>query len=131
MKTVRQGVFCRLLTLLAFSLFADLFRQRRVLKGKAHHGLDNQQKRQQMSIIGQLGSYAFTKRFILEHQSEDTGRTPAESTPRTGPNGERRDRSEIIRIARTMVKAGASDEKIKRLIPISDAELSLLSMSKS
>ena len=66
-----------------------------------------------------------------EHQSEATGRTAAESTPQTGANGERRDRSEIIRIARTMLKAGASDEKIKRLIPISDAELSLLSMSKS
>jgi len=45
--------------------------------------------------------------------------------------GDRRNRSEIIRIARTMLKAGASEEKIKRLIPISDAELSLLSMSKS
>ena len=45
--------------------------------------------------------------------------------------GDRRNRTETIRIARTMLKAGASAEKIKRVIPISDAELSLLSMSKS
>ncbi|UCE23377.1 MAG: hypothetical protein JSU74_08720 [Candidatus Zixiibacteriota bacterium] len=43
----------------------------------------------------------------------------------------RRDRAETIRVARTMLKAGAPHEKIKRLIPISDAELSLLSMSES
>jgi len=54
-----------------------------------------------------------------------------ESAPNTVATGDRRNRAEIIRIARTMLKAGASDEKIKRLIPISDAELSLLSMSKS
>ncbi len=54
-----------------------------------------------------------------------------ESLPQAGTTGDRRNRTEIIRIARTMLKAGTSDDKIKRLIPISDAELSLLSMSKS
>jgi hypothetical protein len=44
---------------------------------------------------------------------------------------ERRDRADIIRVARTMLKAGATHEKIKRVIPISEAELSLLTMSKS
>lgn len=43
----------------------------------------------------------------------------------------RRDRADIIRVARTMLKAGATHDKIKRVIPISDAELSLLAMSKS
>lgn len=59
------------------------------------------------------------------------------STPDPGPAAKaedvarRRDRADTIRVARTMLKAGAPHEKIKRLIPISDAELSLLSMSKS
>ncbi|MEW6412650.1 MAG: hypothetical protein AB1483_09285 [Candidatus Zixiibacteriota bacterium] len=43
--------------------------------------------------------------------------------------GDRRDRAEIIRIARSMLKAGATSERIKRVLPISEAELSLLSMS--
>lgn len=54
-----------------------------------------------------------------------------ESPPNAAAVGDRRNRAETIRIARTMLKAGASNDKIKRLIPISDAELSLLSMSKS
>lgn len=42
-----------------------------------------------------------------------------------------RDRADIIRIAKEMMKAGATAEKIKGVIPISEAELSLLSMGKN
>ncbi|MDF1545006.1 MAG: hypothetical protein P1R58_07885 [bacterium] len=38
----------------------------------------------------------------------------------------RRDRADIIRIAREMMKAGATTEKIKGVIPISESELALL-----
>lgn len=41
----------------------------------------------------------------------------------------RRDRSDVIRVARAMLNAGASTEKIRNLLPVSEAELSLLSMS--
>jgi hypothetical protein len=37
-----------------------------------------------------------------------------------------RDRPEIVRLARKMVKAGTSREMIKRTLPISDVELALL-----
>ena len=67
------------------------------------------------------------------------GEKPGRVSPNTNPSpgaaaediARRRDRAETIRVARTMLKAGAPHEKIKRLIPISDAELSLLSMSES
>ncbi|MHA1795922.1 MAG: hypothetical protein ACTSUK_07410 [Promethearchaeota archaeon] len=44
-------------------------------------------------------------------------------------NSIRRDRPQIIRIARDMIKAGASEENIMRVLPISEAELSILSMT--
>jgi hypothetical protein len=43
----------------------------------------------------------------------------------------RRDRTEIIRIARNMLKAGASNDRIKSVLPISESELALMDMSKS
>lgn len=66
-----------------------------------------------------------------ERPNTDSAGTAQEAEPNAASVGDRRNRAEIIRIARTMLKAGASEEKIKRLIPVSDAELSLLSMSKS
>ena len=41
----------------------------------------------------------------------------------------RSNRVDIIRIARRMINAGASNEKIRRVLPISEAELSLLSLN--
>ena len=38
----------------------------------------------------------------------------------------RRDRREIIRIAREMLRAGTADDMIKRTLPISESELTLL-----
>jgi hypothetical protein len=38
----------------------------------------------------------------------------------------RRDRVEIIRLARQMLRAGAAAERVKRTLPISEAELTLL-----
>ncbi len=43
----------------------------------------------------------------------------------------RRNRSEIIRVARSMIKAGATYESIRKVLPISEAELSLLSSNNS
>lgn len=43
----------------------------------------------------------------------------------------RRDRSEIIRVARQMLKAGASQEIIKSVLPVSDEELALLAYGKN
>ncbi|RKX22782.1 MAG: hypothetical protein DRP35_01090 [Candidatus Zixiibacteriota bacterium] len=44
-------------------------------------------------------------------------------------NTARRDRSQIIRIAREMIKAGANEKKIMSLLPISEAELAILNMT--
>ena len=41
---------------------------------------------------------------------------------------ERRDRVNIIRIAREMLKAGADNRRIQQVLPVSEAELALLTM---
>lgn len=41
---------------------------------------------------------------------------------------ERRDRVDIIRIAREMLKAGADNRRIQQVLPVSEAELALLTM---
>ncbi len=46
------------------------------------------------------------------------------------PDAGRRDRSEIIRVAREMLKAGATSEKITSILPISQAEVAMLSAGK-
>ena len=58
-----------------------------------------------------------------EERQKDAVSTAGES--RNG--GRRRDRSEVIRLAREMVKAGTPNHQIKDLLPVSDAELALLS----
>jgi hypothetical protein len=57
--------------------------------------------------------------------------TPAVQTDRTSsptaePTDRRRNRAEIIRMARQMIDEGASGEKIKQSLPIGDGELALL-----
>lgn len=51
----------------------------------------------------------------------------------TGAEGSvgRRNRTEIIRVARSMIKAGATHDSIRKVLPISEAELSLLSTNNS
>lgn len=41
---------------------------------------------------------------------------------------ERRDRVDIIRIAREMLRAGADNRRIQQVLPVSEAELALLTM---
>jgi len=43
----------------------------------------------------------------------------------------RRNRTEIFRVARSMIKAGATHDSIRKVLPISEAELSLLSTNNS
>jgi hypothetical protein len=50
----------------------------------------------------------------------------AKSATAPSNTSSRRDRTEVIRIAREMVKAGTSTEMIKRTLPISDGELALI-----
>jgi hypothetical protein len=54
---------------------------------------------------------------------------PAESKPQVDRN-KRSDRAEVIRLARGMIKAGASGETIRRTLPISEGELALLQIGK-
>lgn len=57
-------------------------------------------------------------------QSNRNERASVSPTRRAGTS--RPDRAEIIRLAREMLKAGTPTEMIKRTLPISDGELSLL-----
>ena len=50
----------------------------------------------------------------------------AGAVSRTAGTGTRRDRAEIIRLAREMIRARTPQETIKRTLPISDGELALL-----
>jgi len=43
----------------------------------------------------------------------------------------RRDKAEVVRLARKMMQAGADREMIKRTVPISDGELNLLEVAGS
>jgi len=43
----------------------------------------------------------------------------------------RGDRVEVIRLARKMIEAGAIDEKVRSVLPISEAELALLNCRKN
>lgn len=54
---------------------------------------------------------------------------PAEPKARVDRNN-RADRAEIVRLARGMIKAGASGETIRRTLPISEGELALLQIGK-
>jgi len=55
-----------------------------------------------------------------------TPSTTVSDVPKAKPNPGHRDRPEIIRLAREMIKAGTSRDMIKRTLPISDVELALL-----
>ena len=69
--------------------------------------------------------------FISLRSSSDVvpERAVSRAQPPASANGSRRDRAEIIRIAREMIKAGAPGETIKRTLPISDGELALLAQA--
>jgi hypothetical protein len=57
----------------------------------------------------------------LDHSQDSSGSPRAVSS-----EIHRRNRVEIIRLARQMVEAGAPAERVKAVLPISDAELALL-----
>ncbi len=80
-------------------------------------------------VVGEKRRVEFVR--LGQQDVAERSRITRTDTAETAVVGDRRNRTETIRIARTMLRAGASAEKIKRVIPISDAELSLLSMSKS
>ncbi len=61
---------------------------------------------------------------IQSRQSTKNSSPSASQAGRTAPG--KPDRVEIIRLAREMLKAGTPTEMIKRTLPISDGELSLL-----
>jgi hypothetical protein len=64
----------------------------------------------------------------LRHPQSNTVATRTEGSASTSPQKTdiRRDRPEIIRLARQMLKAGTPTEMIRRTLPISDAELAFL-----
>ena len=68
-------------------------------------------------------------RFVDFRRSDSTAANGdlagAVSRVSSAPTG-RRDRAEIIRLAREMIKAKTPQETIKRTLPISDGELALL-----
>ncbi len=66
---------------------------------------------------------------------QETGRpTGTRDTSHRGPDSpgaSRQSRADIIRIARGMMKAGATNDKIKKVLPVSEAELALMNLQKS
>ena len=64
-------------------------------------------------------------RFGEEAVESSPGRAPS------APAGHRSDRTEIVRVAREMIKAGASRQRIQRVLPVSDTELTLLGCKES
>lgn len=50
----------------------------------------------------------------------------SDAPPTASQSGRRRDRQEIIRMAREMLKSGTAGDLVKRSLPISEGELALL-----
>lgn len=65
--------------------------------------------------------------FISFGASRTTSKANTETVK---TNSSRRDRPQIIKIAKDMIKAGATEKNIMSVLPISEAELSILNMTK-
>jgi hypothetical protein len=59
------------------------------------------------------------------------GESKPETTTENPAAPSRKDKAEIVRLARKMVQAGTDRKTIKRMLPISDAELNLLETAGS
>ncbi len=71
--------------------------------------------------------------FVSFRQRDSVGNDETSSPPEPQPRvdrSKRADRSEIVRLAREMIKAGTPGEMIKRTLPISEGELALLQIGK-
>jgi uncharacterized protein (DUF58 family) len=68
--------------------------------------------------------------FLKLSGDASTGADEPEPKTEVKPDDGRRDRSEIIRVAREMLKAGATTDKITSILPISQAEVALLSAGR-
>lgn len=75
-------------------------------------------------------SSEFIKLGSESSQSGSHFRPKSTTSPSTTSRAGRRDRSSIVEIATKMLKAGAGVDKIKDVLPISEAELSLLKQSQ-
>ena len=64
------------------------------------------------------------------HYIQFGGTKREQSSVNTSSENKRRDRSEILRIAQQMLTAGATSDKIKQVLPISEAEVTLLQLSR-
>jgi len=73
-------------------------------------------------------AHSVPTQFINLKDVSASGANTKKSTPKQQSNLKisRSDRVGTIRIAREMLKAGATSEKIQRVLPISEAELALL-----
>ena len=67
--------------------------------------------------------------FIRFGESSREQTAAAVTTPQTV--NRRPDRTEIVRLAREMIKAGATRDRIQRVLPISETELVLLGCKES
>ncbi|HUV31672.1 MAG TPA: hypothetical protein VMY05_11365 [Acidobacteriota bacterium] len=68
--------------------------------------------------------------FGRSHSAGAAGQRADGDSVGVSPASARRDRADIIRIARQMLKAGAPQDTIKRTLPISDGELALLNQGR-
>jgi hypothetical protein len=56
--------------------------------------------------------------------------TAIDRTPKANVSGGRRNRAEVIRLAREMIEARQSGEEIRKRLPITEAELAMLDTDK-
>ncbi len=98
--------------------------------------------RRRASVAAEVGDREVVKtvrtpdrriQFVKFGQEDDrsTGTRAASHKEFDSPIARRQSRADIIRIAREMIKAGATGDKIKRVLPVSEAELALLNLQES
>ncbi|MBN1211692.1 MAG: hypothetical protein JXA92_03870 [candidate division Zixibacteria bacterium] len=64
--------------------------------------------------------------FINLSRSSGAADKPVATSPATGAEQNRRNRAEVIKMAREMLKANISSEKIKHSLPITEGELAMI-----
>ena len=104
----------------------SLFRRRPARSTHAADGHQSAEQRESQRHNG-LSSAANNMEYV-EFGNAAEGRTERSITGE--PATRRRNRGEVIRLARQMIEVDTPEEKIRDLLPITEAELSLLSLKK-
>ncbi len=115
-------IIVSILSIIIYSMFK---RQNKTVTNTESKSAINESDAEKKEILGNKNASDIAN-FISFGASHNTNNVNTETAKN---NTTRRDRSQIIRIARDMIKAGATEKNIMSVLPISEAELAILNMT--